>query len=256
MPVEVDSFVQQAEHTKTSAESKVYSLCVNRESIPAWPDKLQKSFEAIWSSCADWIMDTLEVDAFTLTFPKTSTNRVKIDASNGDTYTFNITSTWLLGCGKYFNYRLQDTCVSGCGLEKPTPSITSASTKIGPLDFNILGSCVLIQADCSMGKTCEGISSLIAHHQKINHSILLVTENIALSFHFQRLFPTFMHYQSLGDLKNESFTSGGMICQMESLGTLDRFPLFDVVVLDEITSCFSHVISQTMEKKLGPSLRL
>ena len=97
--------------------------------------------------------------------------------------------------------------MNGCGFEKTAASFTFHDTQIQPLDFDTLSNCVLIQADCSMGKTSVAINSLISHHKELNHSILLVTENRALSFHLQKLFPDFLHYQSLSsDLNNDTST--------------------------------------------------
>ena len=110
-----------------------------------------------------------------------------------------------------------------------------------------------------MGKTSVGIKSLIDHHKQLNHSILLVTENRALSFHLQKLFPTFLHYLSLSDmntLSDKNCPKSHMICQLESLTRLSQFPLYDVLVMDEVTSCFSHIIATTMAKTLGPSFNV
>ena len=68
-------------------------------------------------------------------------------------------------------------------LEKPSGSSITDAIKMKPLDFDSFRSCVLEQADCSMRKTSVGMNSPINYHRELNHSILLVTENSALSFH-------------------------------------------------------------------------
>ena len=101
----------------------------------------------------------------------------------------------------YYNYKLEKVVLRKYPMEKFSASFTNDDIKMKPLDFDHLNKCVLIQADCSMGKTSVGMKSLIDHHKQLNHSILLVTENRALSFHLQKLFPTFLHYVSRSDIK-------------------------------------------------------
>ena len=241
------------------SQKKESPLVVMEGLIPDWPDPNNQVFAELWPFYAQWIMDTLEQNTFTCSLPTLNEKHIPIIMQNEDIYSFDTSSTWLVGCGVYYNYKLEKVVLRKYPMEKFSASFTNDDIKMEPLDFDNLSQCVLIQADCSMGKTSVGMKSLIDHHKQLNHSILLVTENRALSFHLQKLFPTFLHYLSLTDmdtLSDKNSPRSHMICQLESLTRLSQFPLYDVLVMDEITSCFSHIIATTMEKTLGPSFNV
>lgn len=239
---------------------------VTRTHIPGLEHTQTDEAKLNWNTYVLWIMDKLERDAFSF---KEFVGMIHIETDSLPLFCFNLSSTWLFEVetkSSYYNYKLEQSCVHTDVIKTMTPHTVVETENILPLDCNTSGSCLLIQADCSMGKTSIGIHSLIEQHVACERSILLVTENRALASHFKKMFPQFSHYScfnmyKLGTEPREQdihlkLNPEYLICQIESIRKINRH--YDVVVLDEITSCFAHVISSTLKEKdiFGPSMKM
>ena len=236
--------------------SSKHTITVTRTHVPMLELSQTEEVLSNWFAYAIWIMDKLDVDAFNF---KEHVGMIRIETDTLGIFRFECSSTWLLDGETqsiYYNYKLEQCCIHNEVLKRVTPHEIIDSKSLLPLHCNTAGTCVLIQAECSMGKTSIGMDSVIKHHIELKHSILLVTENRALSFHFLVKFPQFTHYSSLTKGSVQPVNPSYLICQIESIQKMKR--VYDVIVLDEITSCFTHVLSPTMNKEhiLGPSLNL
>ena len=208
--------------------------------------------EKKWKAYALWILSVLNIPSFTVTQYNTKHLTLILPGDTKASYDFCFSSTWLKSKGEelYYNYKLSESSVKGCGLSPVAYNEFSQDSHITTFDLGCDLSCVMFQADCGMGKTQFGLQSLITKHKAQGLSILLPTENISLSFFFKQIFPEFSHYKL--DKDSEAFNSSLLICQFESLHKLKR--LYDVIIIDECTSFFLHTASPTMEAHLEHSL--
>jgi len=87
------------------SQKKESPLVVREGLIPDWPDLNNQVFAELWPSYAQWIMDTLEQNTFTCSLPTLKEKHIPIIMQNEDIYSFDTLSTWLVGCGVYYNYK-------------------------------------------------------------------------------------------------------------------------------------------------------
>ena len=224
-------------------------LTVSREVVPPLP-LTEVAIACLpvknWLVYAHWILDVLNIPFFNITSYNSKQLTLNVPGRELQYY-FNFHSTWLRSSSGhiYFNYKLSASAMTGCGLDRIQPNEYFKDTHITTFDLQSDISCVMFQADCGMGKTQFGISSLIQKHKAAGHSILLPTENVSLSFFLKDKFPEFSHYRL--DKEKGAFKSPFLICQFESLCKLER--LYDVTIIDECTSFLMHATSPTMKER-------
>ena len=177
---------------------------------------------------------------------------VEVLTSDGRKFKFNRGTGWLKGINnsKYFNFNLDRVAERKCEMYQPlTFDEQFDSDKLMALtvhDDNEQGETVLVQAGTGMGKTSIGIKSVIDQHTNKGNSIVVITENCALANFIKGKFSNFHHYlDCMMDEGTYLEHQSHVIIQMESLHKL-KDKVYDVIILDEITSFLLHPISTTV----------